>query len=117
MPTEEKTVSPTEVIVGEKGTSSPTESAAPAPTPAPTSDGRVGVLPKVKALGGSFCTTEAPCAQCFGDCDTDDDCEGNLTCYQRDGGQAVPSCSGGEDSFSGKPFNAYSCMNAISAIY
>jgi hypothetical protein len=66
-------------------------------------------------VSGSYCTPEAPCAQCYGDCDTDDDCQGNLQCYQRDGGQVVPSCSGGERSKSGKDFN--NAASQTSAIY
>jgi cytoskeletal protein RodZ len=115
-PTEAETASPTEVMVDEDGTSPPTEGAAPSPTP--TSDGLVDVLPEVEVVSGSYCTPETPCAQCFGDCDTDDDCQGELTCFQRDGGQAVPSCSGGESSVSGKDFNCVlSCENKISTIY
>ena len=32
----------------------------------------------------------------------DDQCEGHLKCYQRDGGEEVPGCSGGRDSPSSK---------------
>jgi len=37
--------------------------------------------------------------QCEGDCDKDDDCEGNLKCHQRDGITSVPGCvgTGGKD--------------------
>jgi hypothetical protein len=31
-------------------------------------------------------------------------------CYQRDGGQTVPSCSGGEDSLSSKDGHCSFCM-------
>ncbi len=34
---------------------------------------------------------------CLGDCDVDDDCKGNLVCFQRDKNEAVPGCDGGED--------------------
>jgi hypothetical protein len=37
-----------------------------------------------------------PLMACQGDCDVDDDCEGMLECFQRDGGEAVPGCGGGE---------------------
>lgn len=37
------------------------------------------------------------CNECEGDCDDDDDCEGDLVCFHRsssDGFQAVPGCKG-----------------------
>ena len=38
-----------------------------------------------------------PLGQCEGDCDTDEDCDVGLICFQRSGPeQAVPFCSGGE---------------------
>lgn len=36
-----------------------------------------------------------PLGLCEGDCDSDSDCEGGLTCYQRDANESVPGCSGG----------------------
>eukprot|EP00931_Biecheleriopsis_adriatica_P060751 TRINITY_DN36495_c0_g1_i1.p1 TRINITY_DN36495_c0_g1~~TRINITY_DN36495_c0_g1_i1.p1 ORF type:complete len:2641 (-),score=486.46 TRINITY_DN36495_c0_g1_i1:92-6985(-) len=36
--------------------------------------------------------------QCEGDCDTDDDCEGSLVCFQRDGSEAIPGCEGSASS-------------------
>lgn len=62
-------------------------------------------LPQVVAVDGSYCTPDAPCPQCYGDCDTDEDCQGTLECYQRDGGQEVPSCGGGEEKTSGNEFH------------
>ena len=35
------------------------------------------------------------CVQCEGDCDSDADCEGNLTCFKRDGLESVPGCGSG----------------------
>ena len=35
--------------------------------------------------GESFCQSSTPCSACQGDCDKDDDCVGDLKCYQRDG--------------------------------
>ena len=35
---------------------------------------------------------------CQGDCDGDGDCTGELTCFQRDGTEAVPGCSGSGNS-------------------
>jgi hypothetical protein len=69
-----------------------------------------GVKPKVVAVSGTYCTPKAPCPQCYGDCDTNDDCEGNLVCYQIDGGKTVLSCSGGEDSPFSKDFFCTFCM-------
>eukprot|EP00980_Cylindrotheca_fusiformis_P011317 scaffold2611_cov70-Cylindrotheca_fusiformis.AAC.2 len=36
-----------------------------------------------------------PLGRCAGDCDSDDDCEGDLVCFQRDHYESVPGCSGG----------------------
>ena len=41
--------------------------------------------------------TAYPMKECQGDCDIDDDCEGSLLCFQRDGNTAVPGCQGGEN--------------------
>jgi len=52
-----------------------------------------------------------PLGECEGDCDTDDDCEGRLVCFQRDGGEPVPGCEGNSRSrtdFCSKP--VYSVM-------
>lgn len=43
------------------------------------------------------CSRNAPCGKCEGDCDTSDDCEGDLICVQRsetDGQMPVPGCQG-----------------------
>ena len=51
--------------------------------------------------GTSFCTPTTPCHRCQGDCDTDNDCNQGLKCFQRDGHTAVPGCDegGGGDVF------------------
>ena len=37
---------------------------------------------------------------CEGDCDGDDDCKGDLVCFQRDGYREVPGCLGkGDDGW------------------
>jgi len=36
-----------------------------------------------------------PLGECEGDCDYDSDCEDGLVCFQRDGRESVPGCSGG----------------------
>ena len=38
-----------------------------------------------------------PLGECEGDCDTNDDCMGNLICFQREPYQGVPNCDGGEE--------------------
>ena len=45
------------------------------------------------------CTPENPCDECQGDCDTNDDCAGDLVCYQKDKTTnakraIVPGCGG-----------------------
>jgi len=45
------------------------------------------------------CSLEAPCDECQGDCDTDEDCEGDLICQQRGAAiseteAVVPGCDG-----------------------
>lgn len=39
-----------------------------------------------------------PLGLCAGDCDTDDECEGDLVCFEHEPNQAVPGCRGGEDN-------------------
>lgn len=39
-----------------------------------------------------------PLGECLGDCDTDEDCEGDLICFQRDEGEPVPGCYGQYES-------------------
>lgn len=46
--------------------------------------------------GSEGCSPSNPCPQCYGDCDEDDECEGDLECYKRVPGDPVPSCAGGE---------------------
>jgi len=41
-----------------------------------------------------------PLGECQGDCDEDEDCKGNLVCFQRDPGDPVPGCEGGEEAMS-----------------
>jgi hypothetical protein len=35
-----------------------------------------------------------PLQECQGDCDDDDECAGDLICFQRDGTEVVPGCVG-----------------------
>ena len=39
-----------------------------------------------------------PLGRCEGDCDSDADCEQGLTCFQRDGLEAIPGCNGSGES-------------------
>jgi len=43
---------------------------------------------------GSSSHVHYPLGLCEGECDKDRDCEGDLICYQRGSGHAVPGCSG-----------------------
>lgn len=47
----------------------------------------------VNFLGGDYCK-DYKCRKCQGDCDSDSQCEGGLKCFQRDGREKVPGCSG-----------------------
>ncbi|KAL3936908.1 MAG: hypothetical protein SGBAC_007877 [Bacillariaceae sp.] len=38
--------------------------------------------------------------RCEGDCDVDEDCEGDMVCFQRDDCMYVPGCTGGYDDYS-----------------
>lgn len=50
--------------------------------------------------GPSGCTQSSKCRECYGDCDSDKDCETGLKCYQRSHGEAVPGCgTGGPDNY------------------
>jgi len=54
-------------------------------------------LPPLRYQGRDACNVETPCRGCTGDCDTDDDCLGELQCFQRDRGDStqVPGCAVG----------------------
>ena len=49
----------------------------------------VGVINYVGECGGEYL-----CGECEGDCDSDDDCEEGLQCFDRSGFEDVPGCSG-----------------------
>jgi 6-phosphogluconolactonase (cycloisomerase 2 family) len=38
-----------------------------------------------------------PLGKCQGDCDVDEECDGELVCFHRDGSDPVPGCLGGEE--------------------
>ena len=63
-----------------------------APTPAPEPPGTLKTLRDDGDNGlpvGTF-----PLAECSGDCDVDADCYGTMKCFQRNGTETVPGCSG-----------------------
>ena len=39
--------------------------------------------PRIVDIGPAGCTNDVKCALCQGDCNSDDDCEGSLKCFQR----------------------------------
>lgn len=66
----------------------------------------------LEGFGGTPDASVFPLQECQGDCDTDDDCDGDLVCFQRDeGGGAVPGCLGGENAVSRTDF----CVQRVSA--
>ncbi|KAK3268663.1 hypothetical protein CYMTET_22843, partial [Cymbomonas tetramitiformis] len=59
-------------------------------------------LTQMEHLGGTGCTPNAPCPACYGDCDSNSDCIGDLLCFQRESGdpyERIPGCTygGAED--------------------
>ena len=65
------------------------------------------LLPKLKFMNVE-CNNhygDGNCKLCSGDCDTDDDCTGDLVCFQIDGGEEVPGCSWGANSAATKNQN------------
>ncbi|GKY96987.1 hypothetical protein MPSEU_000657600 [Mayamaea pseudoterrestris] len=55
-----------------------------------------GNLPQVSTKGNNKNPSSAfPLGKCQGDCDSDDDCQPGLVCYQRVARESVPGCSGG----------------------
>jgi hypothetical protein len=73
----------------------PTVSPATQPTDTPVTQPTDG--PPVAIVGNNGSPSSVfPLLACQGDCDVDSDCAGTLECFQRDGGEAVPGCGGGE---------------------
>merc|ERR550534_2905838 len=65
------------------------------PTMEPTLNPTYGESPLVD-FGGEGCTTDSPCGECEGDCDSDADCMAGLRCFQRDTSEeSVPGCASG----------------------
>ncbi len=78
------------IVTANPTTAPPTIS--PAPTPA---------YPRVKKIGNNWNPAAGfPLNECEGDCDRNSDCKGNLICFEREGGELVPGCLGGEEGSS-----------------
>lgn len=60
------------------------------------SDLEVGPPPKIQVVPNPI----EPLSRCEGDCDSDDDCEGDLVCFQRSDCMYAPGCDGGIDDYS-----------------
>jgi hypothetical protein len=89
MPLTEATMLPTEAtMLPTEATMLPTEAAT-----SPITTWRQDT-PEHLFLGSDFCSETNKCGLCEGDCDTNDDCEGDLVCYQRDPGDDIPGCDG-----------------------
>jgi len=75
-------------------TSSPTVEPSPKPTLAPT----IEPFGEIEYIGneGTFYATY-PLPVCKGDCDSDDDCDQGLYCYERRAYEGIPGCTGGEE--------------------
>ena len=58
----------------------------------------------VVGYGGTPSSLFLPLGQCEGDCDEDFDCADGFICFQRNGGDAVPGCNGGESISIGTDF-------------
>jgi hypothetical protein len=65
-----------------------TEAPTEFPTSAPSSSSFFS--PSTLPLGFSI---NFPLSRCQGDCDSDEECQEDLICFQRDGGESVPGCS------------------------
>eukprot|EP01047_Picozoa_sp_COSAG01_P017021 COSAG01_NODE_889_length_12914_cov_3.351775_1_plen_4223_part_10 len=45
--------------------------------------------------GGTGCTAAKKCTMCEGDCDSDNDCQSGMYCFQRNAKERVPGCTPG----------------------
>lgn len=70
-----------------------TEIESEMPTTEPTS---VISLPALSY--SNFCSPTLPCKRCVGDCNLDSDCEGELVCKNREGGEPIEGCDGADSS-------------------
>ena len=54
--------------------------------------------PNLAKYTGTGCSSSNQCNMCEGDCNSDSDCKGSLTCFQREEGQKVAGCQNGGDA-------------------
>lgn len=68
---------------------------------------------------GYECSSDEPCPVCYGDCDSDRHCKGNLRCYHRfNAGEDMPFCTGSEDQENSKYCLAWSyCLSRGSRMH
>jgi hypothetical protein len=80
-------------------------SSLPSSAPSETPSSAPSAAKNVEYVGNDGSPTSAyPLGRCQGECDTNEDCEGDLICFQRDPGDPVPGCLGGEDDTSKNDF-------------
>jgi hypothetical protein len=78
----------------------PTAAPSEMPSPAP-----MAATKNIKKVGNDGSPRSVyPLGECQGECDKNEDCEGELICFQRDPGDPVPGCLGGEDDNSRSDF-------------
>ncbi len=96
------TASPT-VSVSHAPSHQPTVSVAPSVSQAPSNEPSLSPTAKptrlqINKVGNGGSPSEVfPLGLCQGDCDDDDECAGDLICYQRGRNEAVPGCAGGRN--------------------
>ena len=85
IPTREPTIRPSRFPTMRPSTRRPT---TPSPTDSPNN------FPDLVVVGNDGDQDVFPLVECEGDCDTDDDCAGNLECFKRNQFENIPGCSG-----------------------
>ena len=79
----------------------PPTSASPTISPVPTA------TPRIQYVGNDWKPLKRfPLENCSGDCDSNEDCKGDLICFQREAGsfEHVPGCLGGDREGTGTDF-------------
>lgn len=84
----------------------PTNVVAPAEVPE-LDVNTVAEDPELDMVDREYCQPDNQCGLCQGDCDTDDDCAGDLVCHQRGKNDSIPGCRGGSDDGSQSDY----CVN------
>jgi hypothetical protein len=75
----------------------PIPAPVPVPPPAPVVSGTLKIVGNIGGPG-------FPLGICEGDCDWDSDCQSGLKCFQRDGLEPVPYCTGDKRTYKGSDF-------------